>query len=109
MTNEKNTKTTAAVNVPTTDKTAKVDAKVDFGQITLDAERMIKKLQDHHVLVCGLMKTHKSRGLATVESAIRNAVSNLDRLPEAIEKAEMKTTKQAKKTSRLVKPKTAIK
>lgn len=103
---EKNTKTTAAaVTVPTTDKTE----KLDFGQIMLDSERMIKKLENHHKLVSDMMRTHKSRGLATVESALRNAVSNLDRLPEAIEKSQMKSTREAKKTSRLVKPKTAIK
>lgn len=80
-------------------------AKVNFQELKKDAEQMVSKLSEYHVNVASLLSTQKSRGLATVESAIRNAVDHLDRLPLAIEKAE-DTSKRTTVggTSRLSKP-----
>lgn len=83
-------------------------AKVNFQQLTQDSKEMITKLAEYHDQISGMMATQKSRGLATVESAIRNAVDHLDRLPDAIEKAQFTSSSQvAKKESRLAKPITA--
>lgn len=85
------------------------EKKLVLGDLAIEADRMTAKLIAYHEMICEQMKTYKSRGLSTVESAVRNAVANLDRLPDAIEKATLTTTKTAAKNSRLVKPKTAIK
>lgn len=83
-------------------------AKVNFQQLTTDAKEMITKLEAYHEQVSGMISVQKSRGLATVESAIRNAVDHLDRLPDAIDKAQMTSSKDvSKRTSRLAKPTTA--
>ena len=80
-------------------------AKVNFQQLKTDADNMIEKLSQYHEQISGMLKGQKSRGLATVESAIRNAVDHLDRLPDAIEKAQSTTSKETgKKESRLTKP-----
>ena len=80
-------------------------AKVNFTQLTTDSKEMIDKLSAYHEQIAGMLSTQKSRGLATVESAIRNAVDHLDRLPDAIEKAQFTSTKQVNnRKSRLTKP-----
>lgn len=80
-------------------------AKVNFTQLATDAKDMITKLSEYHDQVSGMMSAQKSRGLATVESAIRNAVDHLDRLPDAIGKAQYTSSKDVKKAkSRLTKP-----
>jgi hypothetical protein len=81
-------------------------AKVDFQQLKVDAEEMIGKVSEYHRQVCAVIEASEpSRGLATVESALRNVVVHLDRLPEAIGKASFTKSSEAKKTSRLSKPK----
>lgn len=80
-------------------------ANIRFQELKKDSEEMIVKLTEYHDQVCKIMTAHKSRGLATVESAIRNAVAHLDRLPAAIEKSEFTSTKDVSKgASRLSKP-----
>lgn len=79
--------------------------KVNFQTLTTETADMITKLSAYHEQVAGMMTTQKSRGLATVESAIRNAVEHLDRLPDAIQKAQYSTSKDiGKRVSRLSKP-----
>ncbi len=79
--------------------------KVNFQELKKDAQEMIAKLETYHENVSTMIQAQKSRGLATVESAIRNAVDHLDRLPAAIEKAQYTSTKETVKgTSRLSKP-----
>jgi hypothetical protein len=72
---------------------------------------MIGNITEYHTQVCSLIETSEpSRGLATVESALRNVVIHLDRLPEAIGKAKFTKSSDAKKKSRLSKPSsTAVK
>lgn len=83
-------------------------AKVDFQQLKTDAEEMIGKISEYHTQVCALIETSEpSRGLATVESALRNVVIHLDRLPDAIGKAQFTKSSDAKKKSRLSKPSSA--
>ncbi|KKL15870.1 hypothetical protein LCGC14_2501260 [marine sediment metagenome] len=80
-------------------------AKVNFTQLKTDADNMIQKLSEYHEQISGMLNGQKSRGLATVESAIRNAVDHLDRLPDAIEKAQFTSSKDVSKSkSRLTKP-----
>lgn len=80
-------------------------AKVNFQELKKDSEEMITKLAAYHENVASMLTTQKSRGLATVESAIRNAVDHLDRLPVAIQKAQFTSSKETVKgKSRLTKP-----
>ena len=80
--------------------------KVDFQQLKVDAVEMVGKISEYHQQICAVIETSEpSRGLATVESALRNVVIHLDRLPEAIGKARFTKSSEAKKSSRLVKPK----
>lgn len=80
--------------------------KIDFQQLKMDAEEMIAKVTTYHEQVCQVIASSEpSRGLATVESALRNTVVHLDRLPDAIGKAQFTKSSAAKKESRLSKPK----
>ncbi len=78
---------------------------MDSKKLTLRIDKIVADLTEVHREVCIEMSREASRGIATVESALRMAEKQLDRIPAAIAKMAIDaTTPTVKAGGNLSKP-----
>lgn len=83
-----------------------VGGKVNFTELAKEATVIKERMIEVHNGISAIWNAQKCRELATVESAVRNVVDYLDKLPDAVKRFSSKTgsTGTAKGTSVLSKP-----
>ncbi len=77
---------------------------MDSKKLTLKIDKIVADLTEAHREVCIEMSREAGRGIATVESALRMAEKQLDRIPAAIAKLGAKTVKEGSASGNLSKP-----